>query len=201
MQCPVFFGVAEDLAAAGIRTEDAYPSLYELLEALLQAGKQSKKQVFENDSALDWLERYYMPEEPKEAERLKPLLQELRSYCGTDTNTYGAYEAVSKGTCLLGGCGTSNCMQMIENLSIFPEDQELAFVRVPDYSGEVSAVITHAVGIYAGGRPANGLDAAEHGAAYRRTPRYEESDGEGRRYAGKQQDTEGIGSVRLRPDA
>lgn len=63
MECPLVFGLTEELEQAGIQTEEMYGSLEEFLDALLKAQEKTGKQVFENDAAIDWLEQNYMPDE------------------------------------------------------------------------------------------------------------------------------------------
>lgn len=157
LQCPVLFGIAEDMEDAGIDVEKRWGSLQELLEALLAAHEKTGKRILEDTQAVDWLEQYYTDAQDTE---LKGLLEKVRAACGTDGGPFAAYHALDEGTALLCGCGVTDVHQMGLNLAMLPEGIEPAFLYVPASDGRRRAVVTQAVGVNADSAYVKELDAA-----------------------------------------
>lgn len=149
MECPVFFGIEEDLKEAGIETEEMYGSLEEFLSALLAAAEKTGKLVLENAEAIDWLEAYDMPEDAAAAKKARELLKKARERCGDDRTAYGAYRMLDGGECLLAGCGVGDFKRMCRNLTLYAEGQTPAFIPAPDGSGGLRDVITCSAGVNA----------------------------------------------------
>lgn len=149
MECPVVFGLEEDLKAAGIRTEGMYGSLEGFLEAVLAAQEKTGKLIFENTEAVDWLEAYYLPEDAAQADVVMALLEEARLHCGNDTSTYGACRMLEDGECLLGGCGIADYKRMCADLPLFGEGAKPTALAIPDGDGRFRGIVTHAAAINA----------------------------------------------------
>ncbi len=149
MECPVVFGFTDSLEQAGLRADGAYGSLGEFLDALLTAREKTGKMVFEDDAAIDWLERYYMPDDAARAEELKGKLERLRAFCGDNDGNFDAYKELDAGNCLLGGCGIYDYKALGKNLSLFSEKQPLSLFSIPDSEGNVKGIITHSVAVNA----------------------------------------------------
>ncbi|MDE7311886.1 MAG: extracellular solute-binding protein [Eubacterium sp.] len=146
MECPIVFGVQKDLEAAGIQTDTRYRSLEEFLDALLAAHEKTGKMIFESTQAVDWLEQYYLPQDG--AQELSEKLAKVRTHSGADESRLGAYEGLSNGKCLLGGCGVYDYKKLAANAYQFGE-QKLAMLAVPDSSGSVCGLVTHAAAVNA----------------------------------------------------
>ncbi len=146
MECPIVFGIKEDLEAAGIHTDRKYGSLDEFLDALLAAQDHTGKLIFESPQAADWLEQYYLPQDADQ--KLSEKLARVRGLCGTDESTFSAYHGLAQRECLLGGCGIYDYKNLGINASVFGE-QQLALFAIPDSEGAVSGRITHAAAVNA----------------------------------------------------
>lgn len=149
MECPVVFGLSAELEQAGIQTEEMYSSLGEFLDAMLAAHKRTGKQVFEDDAVIDWLEMYAMPDDQTLAAELTEKLEQIRVFCGKEEGQFGAYRALASGECLLGGCGVYDYKKLAANLSLFEKDQPVALSGIPDSTGNMQGILTHAVAVNA----------------------------------------------------
>lgn len=154
IQCPVVFGVEEVMEQAGLDTEEGYQSLRELLEALIEAAEISGKQIFEDTTAVDWMEEYCLPQEGSGADEeeiryLRDLLARIREYCGEEKHYFAPYEALSSGKSLLSGCTLEWKQKMAQNLGMMEQDQSIAFLSIPSWDGDVRAVIRQSVAVNA----------------------------------------------------
>ncbi|MDO4297181.1 MAG: extracellular solute-binding protein, partial [Lachnospiraceae bacterium] len=151
IQCPVVFGLQGELTEAGLNTEE-YGDLKNFAEALLAAAEKSGKLVFEDRAAVDWLEQNCLPqgltEETEEVKELRELLGRIRKLSGDADCFWGPYEALSSGEALLGGSGFLAKSKTAQNFALFEED-EVAFLSVPSWDGEIRAVITQSVAVNA----------------------------------------------------
>lgn len=147
VQCPVVFGIEEELLQAGLQTEEEYESLEELLEALTAAAERTGKQIFENPLAVDWIEAYCLAgdTETKTAE----LLDQVREHCGSAEGFFAPYESLENGESLLTGCCLDNLQKIAQNLSMIDKEKSIAFLPVPSWDGECRAVITQSVAVNA----------------------------------------------------
>ncbi len=145
MNTPVLYGLKSDLQAAGLDTENGYGDLKRFLEALAGAQEKTGKQIFENETALDWMEAYCLPETGDG--ELERLIGGLRESCGSDGGFFGSYEAIHAGKCLLGGCGAEDYRRLAQNLSLFGRDAETVFFNVPSYDGEILTELTCMMGV------------------------------------------------------
>jgi len=151
VQCPVVFGLKDALEQAGLTAEGGYGTLEEFLEAALEAADSSGKKVFEDVSAVDWLEKYAMPQDGESAdnaEKLEELLGRVRERSGSEDGFFGPYESMNSGECLLSGCGFGQIPKMAQNISLLGADQT-TMMAVPAWDGAVRAVVTQAVAVNA----------------------------------------------------
>lgn len=146
VQCPVLFGIQDDLEEAGIDVENGYHDLKELLTALLAAHEAAGRDIFENTQALDWLEQYYIDEKDAETHE---LIAQARECCGSDNGVFAAYDALNSKKALLGSCGVLDSRKAGQNLCLLSKDQQPAFLYVPAADGVKRAVVTQAAGINA----------------------------------------------------
>lgn len=146
MECPVVFGIKEELEAAGIQTDRMYGSLEEFLDALLAAQEKTGKMIFESPEAADWLEQYYL--DGRQEGELSEKLAMVRAHSGEDAGRFGAYEMLSEGECLLGGCGIYDYKMLGMNASLLG-DRQLALLSIPDSSGSMQGLITNAAAVRA----------------------------------------------------
>jgi len=153
VQCPVVFGLKDVLEEAGLGPEGGYGTLEEFLEAALGAAESSGKQVFEDASAVDWLERYAMPqslegEKTDGTGRLEELLARVRERSGSRTGFFDPYESLESGESLLSGCGLGWKSKLVQNIALLGSD-ETVLMAVPAWDGEVRAVVTQAAAVNA----------------------------------------------------
>lgn len=146
IQCPVLFGIKDDLEAAGIDTEGGYKDLQELLAALLAAHESTGRDILEDTQALDWLEQYYA--DGADAGTLE-LLAQVRERCGNDKSAFAAYDALNGKKALLSGCGVMDNRKIGQNICMFSKEQQPAFLYVPAADGVKRTVIEQAAGINA----------------------------------------------------
>lgn len=151
VQCPVVFGMEENLLEAGILREEGYENLQQFLEALISAAEKTGKGIFEDVATVDWIEMYCGQEKENalagEVDKVKCLLDEVRKYSGDNSDFFAPYETISSGEFLLSGCGLKDKSKMAQNLALFDSDEKMAFLAIPSWNGETTAVITQAVGI------------------------------------------------------
>lgn len=152
IQCPVVFGMQEEITEAGLKQEESYENLKEFAEALLVAAQKSGKLVFEDRAAVDWIEQNCLPqnmkEETEDIRELRELLGRIREQSGDADRFWGPYEALASGEALLGGSGFSAKSKTAQNLALF-EEGELSFMSVPSWDGEIRAVITQSLAVNA----------------------------------------------------
>jgi len=152
VQCPVVFGVRDALEEAGM-APDGYDTLGDFLEAALRASETSGKQVFEDARAVDWLEKYAMPqssdgESLDGTEELRELLARVRERSGSETGFFGPYESMESGESLLSGCGFSQAPKMVQNVSLTGQERAV-IMAVPAWDGKVRAAVTQAAAVNA----------------------------------------------------
>lgn len=149
MECPVVFGMKEELKAAGLQTDQMYGSLEEFVDALLLAQEQTGKKIFESRRAADWLEQYCLPEEGDG--RLFKKLEKVRALSGEDESQLGAFYGLSQRECLLGGCGIYDYKKLAVSASLLGE-REIAYLGIPDCSGAMHGIITNSAAVSANSR-------------------------------------------------
>lgn len=154
VQCPVIFGIEENLSEAGILREEGYQNLTEFLETVLLAAEKTGKGIFEDAAAVDWIEQHCVLEKENtlevsaaELDELERLLDEVREHSGDNGAFFAPYERISSGDFLLSGCSLADKAKMAQNLALFDQDQEICFLELPSWDGKTTAVITQAVGI------------------------------------------------------
>lgn len=149
VQCPVVFGAEAGLIQAGMDTENGCQSLRELLEAMIAAAEKSGKYIFENDSAVEWIETYCLPVDSgkERAKELEELLEQIRGCCGAEKGFFSPCETLNSGESLFSGCSMESIQKTAQNLGMMDGETDMAFFPVPSWDGEIRAVITQSVAV------------------------------------------------------
>ncbi len=148
-QYPIVFGEKGDLEEAGIYPTETGQDLEEFLQNLLDASEKTGKKIFEDASAVDWIESYCLPEEGEtETNDLNTLLEEVRLRSGERSDFFSPQEALSTGECLLSGCSLTDKIRMSHNLSLL-DPEEVVFLNLPSWDGEIRPVISQSFAVNA----------------------------------------------------
>ena len=150
IEYPFALGLSSQLEAAGIHPEENSEDLADFLQALLDASDKSGKKIFEESSAVDWIQDYCFPEDTEVADTqaLNDLLEEVRLRSGDESRFFSPYEALESGEYLLSGCSLTNKDRTAQNLALLDTD-DAVFLNIPSWNGEICPVITHTAAVNA----------------------------------------------------